>query len=238
MMIKVLIVALFTVYVANGETPARFDLMQACSKMPIFERMKNPLCDERAFGALTSVLNSMNEMGCWCYFGDDSGRGKGNPVDGLDHLCRVLHENYECAMRDAEAEGTTCIPWDQTYESAVGGASVTLSEACDIANTGNNCAIRSCIIEGTFVSSILAFFILEGGSIIDANKHSSGFDPTVECVTKPGAGPSEKSCCGEYPNRFPFKTLGGDRQCCGTKTYNALSLNCCDSDASTVKFNC
>merc|ERR1712000_267674 len=69
-------------------------------------------------------------MGCWCYFDDDHGRGKGQPIDDLDGVCKTLHEGYECAMRDAEAEGTTCVPWEVAYVSAIGGATTTLQEAC------------------------------------------------------------------------------------------------------------
>merc|ERR1712048_823591 len=80
---------------------------------------------------------------------------------------------------------------------------------------------------------------LNGGSINNDNRHSNGFDVAASCATKKnGGGPSNKACCGNYPDRFPFKTIGGDRQCCGTRTYNALTLKCCDADSSTVKFNC
>lgn len=197
-------------------------------------------CTDRTFsGSFATTIASMNEMGCWCYFDDDHGRGKGQPIDDLDGVCKTLHEGYECAMRDAEAEGTTCVPWEVAYVSAVGGATTTLQEACMDANPGNMCACRACTVEGNFVESLIAFFVIQGGSLNQANKHSNGFNPKTDCPIKAGgSGPSEKSCCGEYPNRFPFKTLGGDRSCCGSRTFSTLTLNCCDADASQVKFNC
>jgi len=195
---------------------------------------------DRAFGAnLQATIETINESGCWCYFTDDHGRGKGQPVDGLDEICKVLHDGYECAMRDAEEEGTTCVPWEVDYVSAVGGVTTTLADACITANPVNLCAARACAIEGTFVESILGFFVVGGGTFDDTHKHANGFNPKTDCPVKlGGGGPSPKKCCGEYPIRFPFKTLGGDRGCCGSRTFSTLTLSCCDADASVVKFNC
>merc|ERR1712127_980347 len=45
--------------------------------------------------------------GCWCNFGHNAGyvgHGAGKPVDGLDQLCKNLHDGYKCAAIDAELE--------------------------------------------------------------------------------------------------------------------------------------
>lgn len=197
--------------------------------------------DGRVFqGELADAINSLNEYGCWCYFDNDHGRGKGIPSDDIDAFCKILHEGYECAMRDADDEGTSCVPWEVEYEAAVGGSEVTELEACTLANSDKgNCAIRACTVEGTFVASLTAFLVLNNGGINDDRRHSEGFDPKESCPTKVGGGgPSEISCCGVYPVRFPFKTLGGDRDCCGQRTFSTLTLTCCAEDTSTVKFNC
>ena len=39
---------------------------------------------------------------------------------------------------------------------------------------------------------------------------------------------SEKICCGSYPVRFPFRTMNGERACCGEKTFNTQLLSCCE----------
>jgi len=195
--------------------------------------------DDKAFGGqIGQTINGLNEYGCWCYFSDDHGRGKGQPTDAIDEMCKILHEGYECAMRDAEDEGTTCVPWEVDYVSGVGGNGASLAEECAASNAGNNCAIRACTVEGTFVANLLdAMF--SGAQIDNAKRHSNGFDQATTCATKKnGGGPANKACCGNYPDRFPFRTVGGDRKCCGTRTYNSLTLKCCDADSSTVKFNC
>ena len=35
-------------------------------------------------------------------------------------------------------------------------------------------------------------------------------------------------CCGEYPARYPFNSEDGAQGCCNGKTFNALSLECCN----------
>ena len=47
-----------------------------------------------------------------------------------------------------------------------------------------------------------------------------------------------QDCCGQYPQRFPYRTQGGDRGCCENPngagvTYNANFLQCC-ADGSTL----
>jgi len=194
----------------------------------------------RAFsGQIATTIANLNEYACWCYFNEDHGRGKGTPIDAIDETCKTLHDGYECAMRDAEDEGTTCVPWEVSYQSAVGGNGQTIVEECSTVNSGNNCAARACTIEGTFVANLLEIFVGGGAAINNDHKHSNGFDVATGCpVKKNGGGPSNKQCCGNYPDRFPFKTVGGDRKCCGNRTFNSLTLKCCDADSSTVKFNC
>lgn len=188
-------------------------------------------------GGLGQTINRINEMSCWCYFNDLHGSGKGKPIDSLDEACKVLHEGYECAMRDAEDEGTTCVPWEVSFNAA-SFLATDLGQACEDSNPGNNCAARACAVEGAFINNLLDFFI-GGGSINNDNKHDNGFSVDDSCGTKGKKQIiSDKSCCGKYPERFPFKTKGGDRSCCGSRTFNTLSLKCCDSETSSVKFNC
>ena len=38
----------------------------------------------------------------------------------------------------------------------------------------------------------------------------------------------ELQCCGDYPIRFPYNAINGQRDCCGQKTYNTFMMTCCD----------
>lgn len=191
---------------------------------------------DRVFsGGLATTIQTLNEYGCWCYFDDDHGRGKAQAADGIDGVCKVLHDGYDCAILDAENAGSSCTPWEVAYNAAVGGTTLTIAEECEL-NNSLDCAKHACIVEGTFVANLLATLLTPGGSVNDAIKQSNGFDTTLNCITKTGGAGGEKQCCGNYPNRFPFKTLGGDRACCVDRTFNTNTLNCCTDN--TVKFNC
>ena len=49
------------------------------------------------------------------------------------------------------------------------------------------------------------------------------------------ASSSSVSCCGEYPNRFPYRP-DNSRGCCHGKTYNTDLWKCCED--GTVKVEC
>jgi len=203
-----------------------------------FEALANATGDkDRVFsGAIANSISNLNEVGCWCYFDEDIGRGKGKPFDDLDGLCQALGKGYDCAMRDAEEVGDTCVPYEVDYNPGTATGGNTLFESCQELNGGDNCASRACAVEGAFVENLLAY-LLGGGSIPDSSKHANGFDVVANCPTNPGP-PGEKACCGIYPDRKAFKTLDGDRACCGTRTFNTLTSNCCNEATSLVKFNC
>merc|ERR1712117_333832 len=132
----------------------------------------------RAFsGNIQTAVERLDEYGCWCYFYDNVGRGKGTPVDEIDGFCKTLADGYQCAMIDGENEGESCVPWEVAYQPGSGQGPERF-QTCQDANAGNACAARACSVKGVF---------------------------------------GEKSCCGAYPNRFPYKTLDGDRACCGSR---------------------
>merc|ERR1712066_869709 len=155
----------------------------------------------RAFtGNIANAVNQLDEYGCWCYFYDNVGRGKGTPVDEIDGFCKTLGDGYQCAIIDSEAAGESCA----RYSCAVEGQFVD--------------SLFAFLLSGSQIN--YNDFGHQNG--FDPS-HNAG------CPVKPGVkGVSgEKSCCGAYPYRFPFKTLDGDRACCGARTYNTQLLNCC-----------
>ena len=136
----------------------------------------------RAFsGNIANAVHNLDEYGCWCYFYDNVGRGKGTPVDEIDGFCKTLHEGYKCAMIDGEEEGETCIPWESDYNPG-SGAGVNIFRTCQELNPGSNCAQRSCAVEGQFVDNLFAFLL--SGSLIDyeSYSHDNGFDPSTDAA--------------------------------------------------------
>ena len=84
--------------------------------------------------------------------------------------------------------------------------------------------------------------MFSSGSFMDfaSFSHASGFDPSIDCPTKkgPGAG-TTKACCGNYPYKFPYRTMDGERGCCGEKTYMTSKLQCCaDSKLKQITAEC
>merc|ERR1711879_51945 len=219
-----------------GLVSADFDNIQR----QIMQQVRNS--SMRAFqGNVQEAIQQFDNYGCWCYFYDNVGRGKGTPVDELDGLCKTLHDGYTCAIIDTESEGgDECVPWEVEYNPGQGQGSDRFAD-CQAQNPGaSNCAIRSCSVEGIFTDNVFALLLGGSQANLEDYSHAQGFDAghNAGCPVKPGIkGVSgEKACCGAYPNRFPFKTLDGDRACCGARTYNTQLLNCCAN--GQVKANC
>merc|ERR1711935_779785 len=181
--------------------------------------------------------------GCWCFFDSDFNRGHGLPIGALDQLCKNLNNCYQCSLVDGEADGNDdCVePYNVSYNSGVGVGN--LNDACMAANGGMNCQSRVCSCEGSFVENLLAFFI-GGGAIDPSHKHSNGFVFEAregDCAVLKAGTPSEEACCGDYPQRRPFKLLteGGERGCCGTRIFsNAAGMQCCDESISKIGYTC
>lgn len=193
-------------------------------------------------GELRTITQSdmalINEYGCWCYFQNDHSRAKGQPVDGIDVLCKRLHDGYTCAIMDSADLGESCTPWEIQYNSAVGsGLAIgmdlhTLRTECDTQNPQVGCANWACKIEGYFVQQLLLYFV-SGGLINFDHRHAQGFEPSNSCPTVMGVE-SERQCCDEQPLRFPFKTYGGARDCCVSHTFDANMYVCCDDGSISV----
>lgn len=184
-------------------------------------------------------MNLISSYGCWCFFENAHGPGKGKPVDEIDGFCRTLHDNYQCAIMDGEAQSTDCTPWAIGYNSAFGGGippEMTMEgivAECNRQNPSDTCMVWACKAEGWFVQEYL-LYALSGGTINLANRHENGFNHDEECPVLPLGIYSPIACCKDYPQRFPYKTRNGDRGCCGGKTYNALTMDCCSDGKARV----
>ena len=211
---------------------------QAMKHMKDYFVEHNSLPQEAERTITQSDMDLINEYGCWCYFQNDHGHGRGAPVDEIDMLCKKLHDGYTCAIMDSAAQNDECVPWEIEYESALGSGMVlgmsleTIRAECDVQNPVNNCANWVCKIEGYFVTQLVLYFT-HGGLINHSYRHANGFDPKNDCPISSGVD-SEKACCDDYPLRFPFKTYNGDRQCCIAQTFDANLYSCCNDGAVRI----
>jgi len=134
--------------------------------------------EQRSNMILTMVdMLQLLEYGCWCYFDGDYMKGRGEPVDDFDNLCRQLHHNYVCASMDAEAEkDLLCLPWEADYQVfSFYSYSMDIEMECIDKNPNNECNQRACIIEMTFVLRLMQQYHM-GAYPHDEYQAWAGFD--------------------------------------------------------------
>jgi len=201
---------------------------------------------------LFTAIGNVNQYGCWCYFDNLVGNGKGEPMDLIDAECRNLHRGYECIVADL---GTGCVPWEQVYfgiegtnfEEVHGG----INAACIFANTVQapfgDCAAAACSVETSFIQLYTSItqtynpqFPVYGHdgvvSGVGAQNIGTGtFNTERNCVTNEYGTKDEtpRECCGTYPERFPYKTFGNANACCGGSVYTVATHKCCNGDDIT-----
>jgi len=190
----------------------------------------------------SQIISAIDGYGCWCYFQEDHGKGRGTPQNEVDSQCKILQDGYSCVIMDAEAVNETCVPWDVEYQAGTGlGVQVdndndsleyAVRASCEAANANDNCATRACIVESYFVMNLFKIFL--GGVNFDPNlKHELGsFDRVQDCPMNGVGVEAEKECCGVYPIRYPFKvqTSFGNKACCGQRTYRSDLMECCPGE--------
>jgi len=193
--------------------------------------------------SLGGTVSDVGGYGCWCYIDSTHGKGRGKPLDELDAECKTLHHNYECLIMESElggAEACNVDPWEvaylrsvEVYAAMFNLDEIAVQSACETANAGDMCAVNVCKVEMSFSIRIAAHDTV--GNTNPDYVHDNGFNPLTDetCPIKSGT-PSERACCGSYPNRFPFKSYGGNRDCCGTHTFDTSMLECCADQ--TTKF--
>ena len=111
-----------------------------------------------------------------------------------------------------------------------------LIEFCGENNSGSSCATTACIVEMSFVIKIYELS-LSGGQLDTklmhpgrSQEYSSSNCPVKDCLMGEEICKEEKVCCGDYPNRKPFRHFSGTRACCGGKVFDTGFLMCCEDD--------
>ena len=98
-------------------------LSQNVSSVAINFEARNTFDPREITDFTSSLLQNINNYGCWCYFDADKiGKGRSQPMNEVDQLCRNLHYGYECAKIDEEDSlisltgEESCIPWQKDYQ--------------------------------------------------------------------------------------------------------------------------
>jgi len=181
-------------------------------------------------------LAQIDNYGCWCFFQENHGSGKGSPLDEADRICKALHHGYDCAILDVlDASGDECIPWEVDYNAGTSFGIDGIKDSCETLNPDSLCAQFACMVEGVFVVKMIQTFITFG-AINPANLPQNGFDFRSSCIVDGGTDnkTDDRECCGLLPFRYPYKPI--DRECCGPATFDPSLQDCCADNIP--RFSC
>lgn len=189
-------------------------------------------------GGVNMWISQLQEYGCWCFFDQLHGQGRGEPVDGYDDACRKVHWGTTCAKNEI----LNCDPQTETYSVAMtpGPNPGDVNYDCETLNGGDECKVATCYMESYFTQALLEEAMRHQNVPDYANfKADNGFD--VNTCKIPGLGRDyDEFCCGLFDQntRRPIRVNAGEiKECCNHpagsfKTYDPTMNKCC---AGTVQ---
>jgi len=176
------------------------------------------------------------EYGCWCRFGSHLTKGRGQPQDDLDQVCKDFQLCLRCVHIDAEIDNYECSVHDEITQVLVDPkkmkTNMNIYQTCQDSTT-DECSKNTCCCASKFLSrwakTIISFLAPGDGAPgwSNENKHENGFD--LEKCENPDRNPKPRAdeCCGVYPTRRPYNTLR--KNCCKNKNmYNPNVHQCCE----------
>jgi len=163
--------------------------------------------------------------GCWCMpsGGADINRVWGQPVDEIDATCRDMQLCYKCAKLDY---GNQC---KDTVGYSYKGYEVNGERRIRCMDEQNTCRRAICECDRRLAMDLAK---LEDTASMDFHSKYGTFNFQEQCVPQctGSSCPKWDQCCGDYPERFPYNSQDGAKQCCGQKTYYKSVLSCCQGD--------
>jgi hypothetical protein len=173
--------------------------------------------------------------GCWCLPDADHADFTpryGKPVDEVDQSCKRMSQCYDCAKYD---HGEDCESSDTGYkfelhkDNSDPNNHWKNSIVCTDDPKKKGCRRSVCECDKRLAEDLRTNF---GFWVQGHHQTQGGFDTSmceVEHCTSGNCqsrGPVE--CCGAFDGpRYPFRTNGGQRKCCGNKTYDSTIQECC-----------
>jgi len=194
-------------------------------------------------------------FGKYCYYGcycldwihrledpENVPAGKGTPVDSVDDACKVQTDCYWCAMNELkracspDAKYAYELTYDETDPTNIDYRDVVCQDPWNYETGGDeksHCKRAICECDRGLAHRLS---MAQDDWSPEFHKNQGGFDKST-CVGS--VGPKKNECCGDYEEfglRFPYSS-GNSKACCGRKTYNTMSQECCDETTSHVTHN-
>jgi len=200
-----------TAFVLDGQADARFDQM-------------NKMLYYMSGGELN--MADYQSYGCHCA----SGAGHGAPVDDIDSSCQRNNQCRSCTQID----WSSCQA-QQAY--FVNGWAPNNVDGIICVDQENTCSRALCECDLQLVKDIVASnnkwkrsrHLKFGFDIAGCNAESSAGLAARGLNHSPpsnnNSSSNTQSCCGNYPQRFPYST--GQKSCCGSVTYSPSVHECC-----------
>lgn len=146
------------------------------------------------------------------------------PAPTLRENCQAKNPNDRCASQTCELELGMLMDFAKGKNNMVGALPISVNADFTHKKYGGPFSVE----DNCGFTGIAPGYLASGDP-------SGGFNAFGD--PKPVPDPVDKECCGTFPKRFPFNTLGGDRQCCNGRTYNqAAGFQCCAD--SYVSMSC
>lgn len=180
-------------------------------------------------------FSAIQNYGCWCYFGENAGKGFGIPRNPIDEICRDLQMCYRCAKIDSLLESEICRPGNTTYRVEMNHEVLTgnILASCKASNQNNNCQLHTCCCETDFITKLVKL-LWDGYKFEPKYQHDVFENFENECFQ--GGDTHVVDCCGKYPDRRPYFADGFMECCGGIHLFNTNKKVCCDD--GTVGLDC
>lgn len=168
------------------------------------------------------------KYGCWCFRNGEKSvlGGSGNTIDGADRSCKAYQQCHKCMDNDYN----DCPAWVPYRFEGIVKEDGTKQLNC--LNQEGSCRRNHCECDKKLAEDLA----LHEMTLNPLNRRDFGFEPELACKkadsrSTSASSATEQSCCGVYPNRFPFVSNRNDgeslRKCCLNKTYDPRKLACC-----------
>merc|ERR1712184_186969 len=196
---------------------------------------------------LETFINKVGNYGCFCFNeGEFSPKGRGIPKDGIDQACKQLHQCQTCINMDFSQNTGSALDASCNDQYNFNLTNTDRGVGVECLNPKDTCQRARCECDKRFAIDLAAAYDLWDESLQWANslqgrerecRAEKRIGPHVP-RPKPTPNPNPNlgmQCCGTYPHRFPYNTMGGRRQCCGQSIiFRGGSKQCCGDNVARV----